>query len=331
MSLDTASLALRALRMAFLIGTGAVTACTDPQPPAEDNRGPGGSHSTEVIGQFNISLNEARTDLGTPPSTTILGKIYDGPNPVPHVAVAIGSSGPCTVYRLAVPFCEGGCTKAVCVAENTCQPYPQLISVGDVTVSGVLSSDGSASIRLLGSNNSYRTSGDTHPVYPGFAEGDTIRLTATGGDDSPFTITAVGVAPLDVAVNSLTLSPHSALELAWTAATGIVSSTVNVNLNLSHHGGSKGYLQCQGVADSGALTIAADLMSQLIDLGVAGFPTLRITRESVGYAPIAAGRVAMVISSEFARTVSVDGFTSCETNADCAATQTCHAETKLCQ
>lgn len=330
MSHEAISPALRAVRVASLIA-GALTACADPQPTAASDHGVRGSHSTAIIGQFNVSLNEARTDLGTPPSTTISGKIYAGVNPTPDIAVAIASSGPCTVYRLTVPFCEGGCTNAVCVGENSCQPYPQLKSVGDVTVTGILGSDGKASIALLGSNNSYRTGGDGHPEYPGFAEGDAIRLSASGGDFAPFTITAVGIAPLDVAVSSLTVSRTSAIDLTWTAAKSAVGSTVNVNINLSHHGGSKGYLECHTVPDAGSLTIAAALVSQLIDLGVAGFPTLRITRESVGYTQLAIGRIALVISSEFARTISVEGFSSCESDADCIANQTCHAESKLCE
>lgn len=287
--------------------------------------------SSEVVGRFNVSLNEAREDLGTPASTTISGKVYDGATPAPYVAWALVSAANCTVYGIRVPFCEGGCSNSVCAAENTCQPYPAPRSVGEVTLSGVKTVDGRDTVTLLGKNESYRTGDGTTLAYPAFAEGDLVQLRATGGDGAAFTIEARGISALDVRVSSLTLSKTSAIELRWTGANASVGSAVSANLNLSHHGGSTGYLACEGVADTGALTIPPELVSQLIDLGVAGFPTLTVTRESIGYAATAKGRVALVLSSEFVRTLAVEGFTSCETDAECAPPERCHGEKKLCQ
>ena len=83
------------------------------------------------------------------------------------------------------------------------------------------------------------------------------------------------------APSSITLEKDKPLTLTWTAKGASADSTIHVHLDISHHGGTKGQIECD-TADSGSLTIGASLVTQLVNLGVAGFPTVRLTRSSVG-------------------------------------------------
>jgi hypothetical protein len=99
-------------------------------------------------------------------------------------------------------------------------------------------------------------------------------------------------------------------------------TSVHVKLDISHHGGSKGEIACD-VDDKGALTIASELISALLDLGVAGFPTVRVTRHLEGEAKIPAGRVQLIVSSLAEEAVVVPGLVSCAGADDCPEGKTC--------
>lgn len=298
--------------------------------PSDPKGGTGGSSNSDTIGRFSITLNEAVEELATQANTTVSGKVYDGATPEPYISTARASDANCTVYEVSVPFCEGGCADGVCVGENTCKAYPTGKNVGEVTISGVATADGQDSFTLMLNNNNYRTGGGLTLQYPGFSQGDVIKLSAAGGDYPAFEISAKGIAPLSVTAESFDLSKTSPLKLTWEAADAEIGSKIFVNVNLSHHGGSKGYIECN-VADNGSLTIPAEFVAQLIELGVAGFPTVSVIRSSEGYAQVASGRIALVLSSPFVRTVNVEGFVSCQEDTACQSPQTCNKNTKLCE
>jgi len=101
-----------------------------------------------------------------------------------------------------------------------------------------------------------------------------------------------------------------------------------VALDISQHGGTKGQVSCY-VPDNGSLVISAEMVTQLIDRGVAGFSTISITRKSVGSANIPQGRVDLLLISGTELPVEVQGYRSCNDNTDCEGGQTCSA-TLLC-
>ena len=78
--------------------------------------------------------------------------------------------------------------------------------------------------------------------------------------------------------------------------------------------------------DTGAITISASLMTELIGLGVAGFPSVIITRVSSDSAQIAVGRVELAVSSKVERLVTVAGVDSCTEDADCPDGGTCQSD-----
>jgi len=76
-------------------------------------------------------------------------------------------------------------------------------------------------------------------------------------------------------------------------------------------------------ADAGSLELPGALITELLDLGVAGFPSIIVTRRSVGSAAIATGRVDLVISAKTEHFVDIEGVTSCSDTSECPDGQTC--------
>jgi len=72
--------------------------------------------------------------------------------------------------------------------------------------------------------------------------------------------------------------------------------------------------------------VSAALVSKLLSLGVAGFPTVKVTRQAIGATTISAGRVELVVSSLVEQGVSIDGLNSCTDSVQCPQGQTCQSD-----
>jgi hypothetical protein len=282
----------------------------------------------DEVGRFSVNLYEAVTTNGTttPAYTYINGVTRDGVVPLAFITTQVVKESDCALYSISVPSCAGvtdGCGTGACVATDTCKAMPTAKDLGAVKISGV----GTTELTLVNISNKYQYGGDI--TYPGFAEGDVITLSAAGGAYAAFAVSAKGVKPLTLSTDTYKLTKASPLSLTWTAPGSLSETRILVVLNLSHHGGAVGYVTCD-VADTGSLTISANIISRLIDLGVTGYPTLTVTRTSVGWATIAPGSVAFDVSSAIVRTIAVDGFISCSSNAECTSGN-CNTDLKLCE
>jgi hypothetical protein len=102
---------------------------------------------------------------------------------------------------------------------------------------------------------------------------------------------------------------------------------VRVVIDISHHGGQKGEIDCE-LVDSGAADIPAALVDGLIALGVAGFPSLQVIRESVGATVVGQRRIELTLSSSVTRELQIPGLVSCDepgTKGACPDDQVCQA------
>jgi len=292
------------------------------------------------VGRFFIKLNPADTELGTAANTTVDGTVKDGAELANYVETPVSSEGGCTLYKLTAPSCANansgaGCDVAtqVCTATDTCTKYPVKKNVGTVTVTGVETSTGTAPFTLTAVANSYSAGGDVTTVYPGFTEGSAIKVTAAGGDYPGFEISAKGIKQLVLGASSYQIGTTTPLNVTWTAPGSASDARVQATVNLSHHGGSKGYIACD-VADTGSLTISAAQIAGLINMGVAGFPTLTVIRRSTGTAAVTSGQVVLSVESSISPAFAVEGYTSCtgdEAVTPCATGKTCNTNVKLCQ
>jgi hypothetical protein len=278
----------------------------------------------EVVGSFQVQV-VADDEDPTSGGTSVIGKVSDGPSPSAVIWTVTTEDGDCHVAVPSVPFCSEGCPSEVCVADDVCQAYPTGHAVGEVTLSGVNLAGGGSEIVLKEVAKAYQPPAGTSFAYPPFAEGDAIALQASGGDYSAFELGATGVAPITLSSTDFELDEGKALELTWNAAADPKASQVHIKLDISHHGGARGMIECD-TDDSGAITISAELITELIGLGVAGFPSVILTRTVKDSAQIEVGLVELVISSKVERLVTVAGVESCTEDADCPDGGTCQAD-----
>jgi hypothetical protein len=283
----------------------------------------GGGNSDALIGSFLVTLTPANDSLGTPASTQVVGKVSDGPSPEAIVWEASQTSGSCRLMKPRVPFCDPSCGSDVCVADDVCHPYPTAKSVGTVTVTGIENGSGTEfSMDAIAGN--YQPVG-VAIQYPGFDASSTIKVTTSGGDFAPLVMEAKGIAPLVLAAGTLALESSKPLSISWDAATAGATSKVHVKLDISHHGGTKGMIECDA-EDSGSVVIAAELVTKLLALGVAGFPTIVVTRGTSGSAQTPSGKVALDVTSPVERAVTVPGLVSCSGDEDCPGGKKCQSD-----
>jgi hypothetical protein len=281
-----------------------------------------------LVGAFELEVVAPIAANGTTPArdgyTSVLGTIYDAPQPSPLAWAVTMTDGACTLYVPDPPFCATPCgTDAVCVAADTCQAYATKQSVGAVTARGLATTAGADELVMTPVVNNYQVPAGTTLAYPAFAEGDALELAAEGSAfTDPFTLSAMGIGELALAnADGLALVRGEALALGWTAGT-VSGAAVTVKLDISHHGGSKGKIECRA-PDTGALVLGAGLVAALLDLGAAGFPTIIVARTITASAVISAGRVDLNVSAEVERPIAVPGVESCTEDTECTPPESC--------
>jgi hypothetical protein len=75
--------------------------------------------------------------------------------------------------------------------------------------------------------------------------------------------------------------------------------------------------------DDGSLEIAAPLVTALVSLGVAGFPSIVVSRERTTSTAVGSGSVNFVVTSDIEQYVTVPGVRSCTGDEDCTGMGTC--------
>jgi hypothetical protein len=248
--------------------------------------------------------------------TAFLGTFTDGPQ-APKVALqARASQGGCTLY---VPNkCATTCpTGMILGAGGACVPEPAPLNVGVLHVTGL--------------GGEARTSEPTPPAlsyqlvptlpYPACAEGDAISVST-----DTFTMAAACVADLEVtSAVPIPVKSGQAVHLTWKPPANGAGSRVQVELEIAHHGGYKGQIDCD-VPDTGTLDVPASLVTSLVALGRAGYPTVKIARTSRGTAAAQPG-VALTVASRVELEADT-GVISCGAAAspDCPAGKTCQVD-----
>lgn len=242
--------------------------------------------------------------------TTAIGRFFDGAQPKILSLAARSEQTGCTLYVPHAPFCSHPCAPAVCTADDVCTEYPAPRGVGTLTVKGIgtpLELQPSSSMIVYQSPSL---------AYPPCAPGAPVTASASG-----VSLSADCIAPLKLmGPDPIPIVKDVPLRLSWLPAASGARSRVRVKLDVSHHGGSKGEIDCE-VADTGELEIAASLITELLGLGLAGFPTINVNRVVVG-TDAANPNVTLVISSDLTRAVDT-GVVSCLDDDACSNGQTC--------
>jgi hypothetical protein len=317
----------------------AVHDASDGRDASDTDSGGASSALRGAFGTFSIELIEevpaTEQTAATPATTSIIGRVYESAPPSMTQWLLEAEAGECRLLKPRAPFCDPACTGgAVCEEDDTCTPSPSALDLGAVNLTG-LNDDGGGEHPLemtpLPPSNTYQPRGSSPFAYPPFDEGGTVQLSAEGGAYESFELSAEAIAPLELRVSSpLPFDPKSTTTVRWQPPAGSASSTITVRVDISHHGGQKGELLCE-TEDDGELELPAPLVQGLFDLGVAGYPTIEVVRESKSTLPEAPG-VALAISSSIVLELEIPGLTSCSEPGQqdvCDEGELCQAN-KLC-
>ena len=320
-----------ALTSALVLAGVSLSACrSSPMSVAADGPAPhdagSAAASDAFLGGFVISLISPVLEDGvvaTPGYTTLLGRVTDRATPPAVVWNVVAEGGGCRLLTPQVPICSPGCGgTAVCAADGTCVEYPRALSLGRVHVKGL--AGGELDMDEIAGNYQLIA-----PLpYPPMPEGGKVELTAPGGQLGPLRLQSVGIAPLEF-TSRVQPIPGQPLVLAWRPPAQANSSRIEIEMDISHHGGSKGKIECD-VADTGTFTISAAHIAALLELGVSGFPTVVVTRVASAGASTRLGRATLRVVASIEREVEIEGLHSCRANEDCPAGMSCQVDLK-CQ
>jgi hypothetical protein len=317
-------------------------AAGQPSPGDAGSRGGGGTGTVidpdAVIGAFKISLiaEVPETDgvAAVPAHTSLLGRVYDAPVPGAISWRLSGEQGACQLFVPEAPFCDPNCgNDAVCVSGGVCEPYPSALDLGVVTVRGLTTTAGEAEFSMtpLPPSNVYQPRASVDLAYPPCAEGDAVELSTAGKDLAAFELETAGILPLQLLGGRvLPFERGQATTVEWARPGQPSLTTISVSVDISHHGGQKGEIRCE-VADDGSLEIPAELVTQLIELGVSGFPALQVVRRAIGSTSTEQGKVEFSIESSRTLELAIPGLSSCENvgdSSECPAGQVCQQDLK---
>jgi len=289
----------------------------DEPPPAAPFTTPRGPCDiSQRVGRFSV---EKQTDFGV-----VQGTVSDGvvPTAIPRLALEQGS---CRLFErrnlACVPACVGAQT---CGEDGTCIPYPRQVSAGEVVIAGLTKE---TRMSPLQPGNTYFAPGADNPP---FAVGSEVVLSAAGeGDMAPFQLFGLGSEPLSEPP-AWVIQAGTDLALAWAAPSANVGTSVLVELTIDQHGISPLSLSCE-FEDTGSASVPGSIIDELIGAGVSGFPNGRLTRRTADHVELGAGCVELVVGSPLAASISVAGYTPCNTTGECPDGQTCNVPLQRCE
>lgn len=275
----------------------------------------GDSGAPEIYGTVSLQLlseNEFR-----PAMSVVTARFYDRPpRSIPRLLLE-DEDGDCELWVADIPSCPDGCESGFqCVSDDACQPYPEVEDVGDLRVFGLF--DGETLLESIAPSFIYQS--EALP-YPPCEPGDAITL-----EGELFTAEAPCIAPLVTEGPAPRVRRQEPVSLQWEAPGDPTLARIRILLDISHHGGKKGEIVCD-VADSGSFDIPASLVTPLVDLGLAGFPSVILTRRV--HSPTHLEGVSLEIVAAVQRPVDT-GVDSCLSDDDCPEGSSCDVERVTC-
>lgn len=249
-------------------------------------------------------------------STSMNGKFKDGPTPQAIIWEEVMESGGLKLMSPRTPTCTESCaSNEKCVEDDSCMAQPSAIDVGDLTVTGVNTKEGTSSFttKPLGSALNYMPKEDL--AYPPFNEGDLVTITATGSVTSPaFTLSAPGIKPIKVLNDTIKFIEGQAINLKWEPAAIPGNSIIDILIDIAYHGGTSSKIKGE-VADNGSFTINADILDALRKLGISGFPRIDVTRKAISIDEVVKSK--LVIQSMVSYELFIPNFVSCNNDSTC--------------
>jgi hypothetical protein len=286
------------------------------------------------IGGFTVRLQAADATTGNSAFTQFDGLISKGPavdatiwelrDQTPECELLVPTGTP--------PLCDPACVVGTtCVEGGVCQPDPEPANAGTATVSGLQTTAGTSpfTVEPRAPKYNYPLAASTSLAYPPCAEGDEVSVALAGGDVAAFDLKSTCIAPLAVVGDTILLNRDQPVHVQWNAPSANTSAQIEIELDISHHGGAKGLLRCE-VPDTGSFQVPATLATQLLELGYSGWPTIIVRRRARGSAVTSLGRVDLDILQMSELELQIEGLVSCNDDTPCIPLgQTCQQD-KLC-
>lgn len=238
----------------------------------------------------------------------------------------VRDEGECELLVPAFPFCDPECDSGmVCVAGDMCVPEPEPVNIGEITVSGLLTQAGAAEFTVspIGAKSNYLPPASAAMEYPPAEDGAPVTLTGEI-NGSPLSIETSGISPMSVDTEAIPIGGEDDVVVTWEAPESGSQSEMELLVDISHHGGVKGKVVCT-TADDGEHTIPASILNDLIDLGVAGFPTLTYRRVARGVSE-APHEIEFRVEQHVQISVTIDGLVSCTVDEDCPENEVCQVD-----
>ena len=233
---------------------------------------------------------------------SVLGRIRTAAYPVWHQEVA--NDGTCRLLKFMPAQCDEYC-EGVCVERNVCQPYPREISVGTLTLTGLIG--GTMSLQPADGANWYYPR--NQPPAELFADDAVIGLSASGSDDMPAFHAEVRAVPrLEAEIDNFQITLHDGEDyvVRWTPA-GDRYARVRLTLNSNNSGHAfpyDGIIECEAYDDDQEIRVPAAMIDAFPETdnweACAGgdCPRSWLRRYSRGYAPVPGGGVRFDVGSE---------------------------------
>lgn len=271
---------------------------------------------------INIELVPA--EQGNQAYTQVAGYPWDGP-PVPEALVKDGESGACQVLKVVTYTCNPpacNATAVTCTGDNQWTRNPVKKADGTLAFSGVKLESGGTDFTLSAIGNLYQPTASTSVAYPPCAAGD--KITVSGGTGSnAYSIDAKCVAPLEMtSTTPMAFESGKNATFTWTPGPDATVTTVDIEIDISHHGGLKGLIRCSA-PDTGSITVDGSLITKLIGYGTAGFPNAAVTRRSRATASAGAGTATLDVKSTTTIDLEIPGVVSCNNDTKPCASGRC--------
>jgi hypothetical protein len=297
-------------------GTGGSASGAGGSASGAGGSGGSGGALPALHGSFTFELVEETPEADA--FTRFQGAVFEAEYPPPFPLTLDTTDGDCELWVPTNASCTPTCTGGVCTAANTCSKYPKEASAGGVTVDGT--EGGPFTVMPITTRFVYQATSAL--PSPPCEEGAAVTVSGTG-----FSASVKCIKPLVLTSTiPIPVMSGSPVALAWEPATE-ASARINIKLDIAHHGGRKGEIQCD-VADTGSFSIPAALVTKLVALGLAGFPTIGMKR--IVHAP-ATGQpgITLTMAAPLERAVDT-GIRSCNEAVDCEDGETC-TEAKICE
>lgn len=166
----------------------------------------------------------------------------------------IASDGDCAIYvHPPAARCEPACTDGFCVANDQCEPWPQIASAGPITVTGLTDP-------LTFEPSMFGYTPDAFPGEDMFDAGSRIVASAPGDASDAFTLETDGVSALE-ATFPVTLELEDDVDevIAWTPRD---DARIQLALQVGWHGAPYEALLLCETEDDGELTVPGGLISR---------------------------------------------------------------------